>query len=46
MSPRGSVLIGVSERAVIDIMGWSTAKMTLVYQHITDRSGRTSPENR
>ena len=30
------LLLGVSERAVIDIMGWSTAKMTLVYQHITD----------
>ncbi len=29
-------LLGVSERAVIDIMGWSSAKMTLVYQHITD----------
>lgn len=28
-------LLGVSERAVIDIMGWSTGKMTLVYQHIT-----------
>jgi integrase len=31
------LLLGVSERAVIDIMGWSTAKMTMVYQHITDR---------
>ena len=30
------LLLGVSERAVIDMMGWSTAKMTLVYQHITD----------
>lgn len=30
------LLLGVSERAVIDIMGWSSAKMTLVYQHITD----------
>lgn len=30
------LLLGVSERAVIDIIGWSTAKMTLVYQHITD----------
>lgn len=30
------LLLGVSERAVIDIMGWSTTKMTLVYQHITD----------
>lgn len=30
------LLLGVSERAVIDIMGWSTGKMTLVYQHITD----------
>ncbi|WP_300079327.1 site-specific integrase [Propioniciclava sp.] len=30
------LLLGVSERAVIDIMGWSTVKMTLVYQHITD----------
>ena len=29
------LLLGVSERAVIDIMGWSTGKMTLVYQHIT-----------
>lgn len=30
------LLLGVSERAVIDVMGWSTGKMTLVYQHITD----------
>ena len=30
------LLLGVSERAVIDMMGWSTGKMTLVYQHITD----------
>ncbi len=30
------LLLGVSERAVIDIMGWSSAKMTMVYQHITD----------
>lgn len=30
------LLLGVSERAVIDIMGWSSTKMTLVYQHITD----------
>lgn len=30
------LLLGVSERAVIDMMGWSTTKMTLVYQHITD----------
>jgi integrase len=30
------LLLGVSERAVIDIMGWSTGKMTLVYQHVTD----------
>ena len=30
------LLLGVSERAVIDIMGWSTGKMTMVYQHITD----------
>ena len=30
------LLLGVSERAVIDIMGWSTGKMTLLYQHITD----------
>jgi hypothetical protein len=26
----------LSERAVLDIMGWPRAKMTLVYQHITD----------
>lgn len=30
------LLLGVSERGVIDMMGWSTGKMTLVYQHITD----------
>ena len=30
------LLLGVSERAVIDIMGWSTGKMTMLYQHITD----------
>lgn len=30
------LLLGVSERAVIDIMGWSSSKMTMVYQHITD----------
>ncbi len=30
------LLLGVSERAVIDIMGRSTGKMTLVCQHITD----------
>lgn len=30
------LLLGVSERAVIDIMGWSTGKMTMIYQHITD----------
>lgn len=31
-----TLLLGVSERVVIDIMGWSTGKMTLIYQHITD----------
>lgn len=31
------LLLGVPERAVIDIMGWSTGKMTMTYQHITDR---------
>ena len=30
------LLLGVSERAVIDIMGWSTGKMTIVYQHVTE----------
>ncbi|MFT3860249.1 tyrosine-type recombinase/integrase [Micropruina sp.] len=30
------LLLGVSERAVIDIMGWSTGTMTLIYQHVTD----------
>lgn len=30
------LLLGVSERAVIDVMGWSTGKMTMIYQHITD----------
>lgn len=28
--------LGVPERAVIDTMGWSTSKMTGVYQHVTD----------
>ncbi len=39
------LLLGVSERAVIDIMGWSSAKMTLVYQHVTD-SVRTDVASR
>ncbi len=30
------LLLGVSERAVIDMMGWSTGKMTMIYQHVTD----------
>ena len=30
------LLLGVPERAVIDQMGWSTGKMTRVYQHVTD----------
>lgn len=30
------LLLGIPERAVIDTMGWSTSKMTAVYQHVTD----------
>lgn len=30
------LVLGVAERAVTDTMGWSSPKMTAVYQHVTD----------
>jgi integrase len=31
------MLLGVQERAAMDIMGWATTGMAARYQHVTDR---------
>jgi integrase len=36
------LILGVPERAVMGIMGWSSTAMAAWYQHITDRFGLTS----
>jgi hypothetical protein len=38
------LLLGVAERAVMGIMGRSSTAMAARYQHITDRSDATSPD--
>ncbi len=38
------LVLGVSERTVMSIMGWSSTSMAARYQHVTDRSDRPSPK--
>jgi len=37
------LLLGVPDRTVMGLMGWSNSSMTRRYQHITEGSGGTLP---